>query len=279
VGTALTVLSRFPREERRQVSLAVVPSLAALALGILYPSLIAFFAPIAIGWLLIAMISMRGRVPREYQLAIKHMRKGEYNDAIKMITEVITREPQKPEHYRFRAELYRLSGKIKRARADYERVIQLSPDAAIGYNGLAEVYLQDKEYQEALGYAQKALELEPDGWIAPYNLGMIEDRLGMWTDAPVHLEQALKIGVPEGRHRLLIHLWEARSYFQQGKRAEAEAELQKMKREQAGLQEWNTIFEHEEAAVLRDVLMDDVTLAGQLVDGEAALDKLAGAKK
>ena len=46
---------------------------------------------------------------------------------------------------------------------DYEKVIELSPEAAIGYNGLAEVYLQDREYEQALGYGKKALELEPDG--------------------------------------------------------------------------------------------------------------------
>src|SRR5258708_36877957 len=87
--------------------------------------------------------------------------------------------PETADHRRFRAELFRLSGKLKRARSDYEKVIELTPDSGVGYNGLAEVYLQDSEFETALGYASQALDHEPDHWVAPYNLGMIEDRLNM----------------------------------------------------------------------------------------------------
>jgi predicted Zn-dependent protease len=274
-GTAVTVLTRYSADERRQVGLAVIPALVAVSLGLMFPSLLLFFAPVGIGWLLIALISMRGRVRREYQAAIKHMRNREYNEAIKVMSDLIKEESENPEHRRFRAELYRLSGKIRKARADYEKVIELTPDSGIGYNGLAEVYLQDGEFQSALGYAKRALALEPDQWVAPYNLGMIEDRLDLWPDAVEHLQAALRVGVPDSRHRLLIHLWLARSYYRQGKPAEAEAEIRKLKREQGGLQEWKTIFESEEAAVLRDVLLDDVQLAEKLAEGETSLDALA----
>ncbi len=220
---------------------------------------------------------MRGRVRREYQVAIRHMRKGEYDQAIDQMSDLIKAEPDDVEHRRFRAELYRLTGKIKRARTDYEKVIELMPDSGVGYNGLAEVYLQDREFETALGYARQALEREPDDWIAPYNLGMIEDRLKQWPDAITHLQRALKVGVPDSRHRLLIRLWMARAYYRQGNTAEAEMELQTMKRERTGLQEWRTIFESDEAAVLRGVLLDDVQLAERLAEGDATLDALAPA--
>lgn len=274
VGAAITVLTRFSPDERRQASLAVVPALAGLSLGLLYPKLLLFFGPVSIGWLLIAMISMRGRVRREYQVAIKHLRNGEYDDALKVMSELIKEEPDNADHRRFRAELFRLSGKVKRARADYEKVIELTPDSGVGYNGLSEVYLQDGEFEQALTYAKRALELEPDHWIAPYNLGMIEDRLSLSDDATQHLEQALRVGVPDSRHRLLIYLWMARAYYRQGKAAEAESEVEKMKRERDGLTEWNSIFESDAAAVLRDVLLDDVKLAQRMSDGEP-LDVLA----
>jgi tetratricopeptide (TPR) repeat protein len=275
IGAALTVLSRFAPQERRQFSLAVLPSVAAISLGLLFPSLMAFFLPVSIGWLLIALIMMRGRVRREYQIAIKHMRNGEYDEAVQVMSDLIKAEPDNADHARFRAELYRLSGKIRKARADYEKVIALTPDSGVGYNGLAEVYLQDGEFEQALGYAQKALELEPDHWVAPYNLGMIEDRLGHWAQAAEHLAQALTVGVPDSRHRLLIHLWIARSLYGQGKTGEAEAEIDKMKRERTGLQEWKTIFESDEARVLRDVLLPDVELAERLIEGEAKLEALS----
>lgn len=274
VGAALVFLSRLSPDERKQAAIVIVPALIALSLGLLFPSLLPFFVPVVLGWLVIVFIAMRGRVRREYQDAIRHMRKNEYDEAIKVMSDLIKAEPDDADHRRFRAELFRLAGKVKRARADYEKVIELQPESGVGYNGLAEVYLQDGEYEQALPYARQALEREPDHWVAPYNLGMIEDRLQQWPSALDHLNQALTVGVPDSRHRLLIHLWLARAYYQQGKTAEAEAEIAQMKHERTGLQEWQTIFESQEAAVLRDVMLGDVQLAGQLVSDGASLDVL-----
>jgi len=275
VGAALIVLSRFSDQDRRQAALVILPTVTALSLGLLFPSLLVFFAPVGIGWLLVAMIALRGRVRGEYRTAIKHMRKNDYNEAIRVMSDLIKEEPENADHRRFRAELYRLSGKIRRAREDYQKVVELMPDSGVGYNGLAEVYLQDGEYEAALPYAQQALEREGDHWVAPYNLGMVEDRLNRWEASIEHLQQALQVGVPDSRHRLLIHLWMARSYYRLGKIGEAEAELQKIRRERTGLEEWNTIFESEEAAVLRNVLLDDIQIAERLVDGKLALSALA----
>jgi tetratricopeptide (TPR) repeat protein len=274
-GASLTVLSRFSPDERRQFALVILPAVGALSLGLFFSSMMAFFGPVGIGWLLISLIAVRGRVRREYQAAIKAMRKGEYDQAIAAVSGLIEAEPENADHPRFRAELYRLAGKIKQARADYEKVIALRPDSGVGYTGLAEVYLQDGEFESALPYAKQALEREPDDWVASYNLGMIEDRLNLWSDCVRHLELALRVGVPDGRHRLLIHLWLARACYRQGKMAEAERELQNLNRERSGLHEWRTIFENEEAAVLRSVLLDDVQLAERLAAGGAALDALA----
>ncbi len=277
VGAAAIVMSRFPPDDRRQLRLALTPSLLAVAIGLLFPQYLLFFALAAIGWLFIALLIIRGRVSQEYQTAIKHMRNNEFDEAIKVMSDLIKREPDKADHRRFRAELFRLSGKVKRARADYEKVIELTPDSGVGFNGLAEVYLQDGEYEEALGYAQKALEREPDHWVAPYNLGMIEDRLNMSDQTLDHLAQALKVGVPDSRHRLLTHLWMARAYQRQGKSFDAVSQVDEMKKERTGLEEWKTIFENDAASVLRDVLEDDVQLATRLVSGEASLEALSAA--
>jgi tetratricopeptide (TPR) repeat protein len=278
VGSAIVVLSRFPRDERSQYALAVMPTVAGLSLAILFPHLAVFFVAISLGWPLIALISSRGRMDKEYRPAIKHMRNGQYNEAIKIISDLIDAQPDKAEHYLFRAQLYRLSNKLKKARGDYQKVIELTPDAGAGYNGMAEVYLQDGDYEQALVYGKQALEWEPGQWVAPYNLGMIEDRLNAWPDAITHLKQALKIGIPESRHRMLTHLWLARAAYHQGQTDEATAEVEHMKRERSGLNEWKVIFESEEAAALRSTLLKDVELAVKFVEHEAALDVLeAGA--
>ncbi len=271
IGAALIVITRMDRQDRRRGVVIIVPAVFALAAALFLPSFWLLFVPFAIGWVFIAFIASQGRVRQEYQTAIKHLRKDEYDQAIDVMSDLIKAEPEDANHRRFRAELYRLSGKVFRARSDYEKLIELEPTSGIGYNGLAEVYLQDGEYEQALGYAQKAFEIEADQWVAPYNLGMIEDRLRHTADSITHLQQALKVGIPDSRHRLLAHLWLARAYVRDGDAANADAELAAMKRERTGLGEWKTVFESKQAAVLRDVLLDDVTLAEKLIEGEESL--------
>jgi len=274
VGASVIIGTRFPPEDRRELFIALAPALLALALGLLNRPLLIPFTVAAIGWIVIAAIWIRGHVRQEYATAIKHMRNDEFDKGVKVISDLIKREPDKADHYRFRADLYRMGSKIKRSRADYEKVIELTPNSAVGYNGLAEVYLQDGEYSQALEYARKALELESDQWVMLYNLGMIEDRLNMSPDAVTHLSGALKVGIPDSRHRMLAHLWLARAYQRQGKSAEVSSEIALLKKEQAGLQEWETIFENEAAAVLRGQLEDDINLAKRLIAGEATPEAL-----
>ena len=114
---------------------------------------------------------------------------------------------------------------------------------------------------------QLAFEREPDHWVAPYNLGMIEDRLGLNESAIEHLQSSLTLSRIPSRHRLLIYLWLARAYARLGQEADAQAQVTLLRREKAGLREWTTIFESEQADALRAVLADDVSLAQRFIDG------------
>jgi hypothetical protein len=272
LGMAVTIMSRVHPQDRRQLLMVVAPSIMALSIGLLNPTLLPFFGAVAVGWLVVATVVTRGRVRREYQAAIKAMRKGDYPEAVKVMSTLIEVEPDRAEHYRFRAMLYRLWGKLKRSRADYEKVIELTPDSGVGYNGLAEVYLQDGEYADALNFAQEALKREPGDWIAAYNLGMIEDRMALWQDAIGHLEMALKVGIPESRHRLLSHLWIARAQAHSG--ANPEAEIGQLKKEKSGLDEWKSMFENDAAMMLKKVLETDIHLAEGLIEGQVTADAL-----
>lgn len=267
IGAALIIASRLPRHQRLRAAVIIVPSIAAFILAIAFPQFWLLFVPFGAGWVIVAYVASQARVRREYQTAIKHMRKGEYDDAISVMSELIEAEPKVADHYRFRAELFRLNGKLKRAQKDYQKVIELTPDSGVGYNGLAEVYLQDGDDTQALTYARKAYAIEHNYWVAPYNLGMIEERTGQAELAVGHLKEALQIGVPDSRHRLLIHLWLMRAFVRLGQSEPAEAELAALRRENAGLREWMTIFESEEAAVLKDLMEEDIALAQGLIAG------------
>jgi Flp pilus assembly protein TadD len=217
----------------------------------------------------------RSRAPMEYQKAIRHLRKNEYEAAVKAMDGLIKSDSDDPNHYRFRAELLRLWGKLDRARRDYIRMTELDPNSAVGYNGLAEVSLQDGDYERAHEAAIRAAELAPEEWVALYNLGMIEDRLKQNAEAIEHLKQALELKVPDVRHRLLIHLYLARAYVRMGEMDNAVTQLAAIKKHGSGLEEWQKILENEQAATLRAVLGADVQAAQDLVDGRLALADLA----
>lgn len=276
VGAAAAVITRFDGLERRQILILIAPALGALILGLFVPQWFAALAVIAVGWIAVALIAGRAGVRREYQRAIKHMRKGQYEPAIAILSDLIKAEPQQAEHRRFRADLYRLAGNLRKAKADYEKVAALMPQSGVGYNGLAEVYLQEGNYERAFEYGLKAHALEPNHWVTAYNLGMIADRMGKWTEAIAYLKRALAAKMPDSRHRLLSYLWLLRAYSFTGEEAGAREALAALRSEKRGLREWQIIFESEQAAILRRVLGEDVALAQELAecDQAAALERV-----
>lgn len=267
VGTVIVMLNRLDPLDRRPVIVALLPLILALGLGLFLPAFSLWFLGAGIGWLIVSLIILRRNVRREYQQAIRHLRKGEYDAAIQIIDRLIRAEPQDTRHFRFRADLYRLKGDPRRALKDYRRIIELEPQSSVGYNGLAEICLQQGQYEEALRHAREAYERDPRQWAMPYNLGMIEDRLGMAAETITHLREALGCGMPDSRHRLLAHLWLGRAYARLGRMEEIAVELKAVRREKHGLDEWRAIFASEQSRALQDVLAGDLELAQAIFDG------------
>lgn len=272
-----TVGSRLQGSGRMRLFFTVLPSLGLVLLALILPSSIfPLMLGLAFGWLVASQFLLRHRMSPEYKTAIKYLRKQEYKKAAEAITELIYQEPDDPNHYRFRAEMYRLAGQMNKAIQDYEKACQVAPDDPTGYNGLAEVYLQKGEFETARHHAQEALTREADYWVAPYNLGMIEDRLDNSPAVIEHLNSVLKRGLPDSRHRLLTYFWLARAYYRLGEADMAEKMLDKMMHEKAGLKEWLIILEDEQASTLRGVLADDVELARAVIENHADADGVFG---
>ena len=203
------ILGRLPAEERMRWLAIIVPSVLGIVIGsLVFPHLTGLFVGAGIGWIVACIFIFRDvRGPQNYRAAVKAMRKGDYAAAIASMTTEIQDSPGRPEHYRFRAELHRLAGDLKSAREDYLRMAELDEKSAVAYNGLAEVELQAGNLKGALQAAAKAHELAPDEWVAAYNLGMIEERLGRDAAAQGHLTDALGLDIPDSRHRMLVHLY------------------------------------------------------------------------
>ncbi|WP_119072266.1 tetratricopeptide repeat protein [Aggregatilinea lenta] len=273
-GMMVVVSTQLAPRVRQRFWTAVGPGLALLALGIVVPDYAVFLAGGGFGWLIIAPIVLRTHVRMEYQQAIRYMRHGQLDEAIAQMDGLVEAEPEDPDHHQFRADLHRLAGHPERAQSDYEQVIRLDPDSSLGYIGLSEVRAQSGDYAAARGPAQQALEREPDSWLPAYNLGMIEDRLAEPQAAIEHLQNALKVGLPHRRYHITTRLWLARAYMRLGQRDEASEQIKALREAHDALEDWEIVFESEQAALLRALMEPDIRLAARLVRGEAGLDAL-----
>ena len=273
LGAAYLVLGRLPLDERKRWLAIIAPSIIGIIVGSLVaPHLTGLFLGAGIGWIVAGIFIFRDPGgPENYKRAVKAMRKSDYQTAIAAMTTQIKEQPKEAEHYRFRAELHRLSGDLEAAFQDYERMTKIDAGSAVAYNGLAEVELQAGRYENALRAATKAHELAPDEWVAAYNLGMIEDRMQHFGTAITHLNAARRMKIPDSRHRLLVQLYLWRAYQALGREASANDALLALGKEHAGLEEWQVVMGAEEAQALREVLSDDIELARRLIKGEQAV--------
>jgi hypothetical protein len=105
---------------------------------------------------------------------------------------------------------------------------------------------------------------------------MIEDRLQHSQNVLDNLDKALGAGIPDSRHRLLVYLWMARAQARLGNVGAAEETVELMRKERDGLKEWQAIISDDQAAVLRDVLEDDIKLAAAVMADDVDVTDLNG---
>ena len=249
------------------------PSLAAILLAVAIPDQLAFLLGTAAAWVVVATSVFRSRERMEYQAAIRLMRRGNYVEAIRTMDVLINAEPHSVDHRHFRAELYRLSGDLERAAADYNWMIGRDAGKVPGHIGLAEIAMQQGDKDRAREHALAALE-QDKSWMAAYNLGWIEDRRGDAEAAVKNLEMAFTSGIPHSRFRLLARLWLARNYHRLGRDEDARNQLVLLHTETNGLRDWHAVFESDQGVGLRASMGDDVYLAQQLLKAETTLEAL-----
>lgn len=251
------------------LGVALGPALALLALATYAPRWAMFFAGGALAWLLATTLVWRGRSQISVRAAVRHLRRNEIAQAIAVMDALVRAEPGQAEHYRFRAELYRLSGHLDDAERDYQQVVHILPDRIDGYLGLAEVALQRGEYERALAHARQAAKGAPRDWRVAYSLALIADRLGDANAALEYAQAALGAGLNDRRFVLLLHLWRARSHARLGDLAAAQSAVQDLRSQRQGLREWQTVLASPQGACLRAMAGDDVRQAQALIEGKA----------
>jgi tetratricopeptide (TPR) repeat protein len=143
--------------------------------------------------------------------ALKSAKKGDYTDAIALLSQLINRHPQNAVDYNNRGLIYFQSGDRQKAFCDYNMALQLDPKLASAYNNRANYYAACGELAAAIADYDQALDLNPSyvrGWI---NRAITLRELGNYSEAIENLEVALLFGQLES-HILAergrtYHLW------------------------------------------------------------------------
>jgi len=92
-----------------------------------------------------------------------------------------------------RVQFARRAGLFKQALADLDRVVQIAPDYAEGWNQRATVYFMMGRHGSSVSDIERVLRLEPRHFGALSGLGMIHMRAQNWKSAIAAFEKALEI--------------------------------------------------------------------------------------
>lgn len=102
----------------------------------------------------------------QYDLGVRYLSDGNYEEAIIAFTAAIEIDPNRAEAYVGRGDAYIGSGEtednLAAAEADYEEAIALDETDTDAYLGLADVYIRRGEYDRALEILNRALEVADD---------------------------------------------------------------------------------------------------------------------
>ena len=98
------------------------------------------------------------------------MEAGHLHEAIGVFSEVIERKPAFAEGWSQRATARFLAGDLRRSLSDCDQVMKRNPNHFVVLSGYGQIYFQLEQYEKAISYWKRALQLDP-------NLEALEDNI------------------------------------------------------------------------------------------------------
>lgn len=106
--------------------------------------------------------SGQAEIDRLMVAGIEQMQEQRYAQAIATFSEVIRRKPDYAEGWNKRATVRYLAGDYQRSLEDCDEVMKRNPFHFGALSGYGQIYFQLEEYDEALAYWRRALEVNPN---------------------------------------------------------------------------------------------------------------------
>ncbi len=103
-----------------------------------------------------------GDIDRLMAQGVEQMEAGRHAEAIATFTEVIRRRPAFAEGWNKRATAYYLVGEFRKSLADCDETIKRNPQHFGALSGYGQVYFQIEDYENAILWWRRALEVNPN---------------------------------------------------------------------------------------------------------------------
>jgi tetratricopeptide (TPR) repeat protein len=132
-----------------------------------------------------------GNVDIIYTLAHVSMSQNYYEDSIPLLESGLKIAPQRTDLHAALGESYFMSGKVEKAIAEFQQLIDLDPSArSYAFMGLC--YRQLGRFDEARKYFDEGLTKDPRNPACLFNMGYIEERQGNHAAAERYFQQTLQ---------------------------------------------------------------------------------------
>jgi serine/threonine protein kinase/tetratricopeptide (TPR) repeat protein/DNA-binding winged helix-turn-helix (wHTH) protein/TolB-like protein len=162
---------------------------------------------------------------------------GEYEKARATFQRALELEPTSDDAYRGLAVSQEQSGQLEAAEQTYLEAIALRPDYFLGYNWLGAYYYRQARYADAVEMFKKAVTLVPDSFVGYSNLGAAYFAMDRYAEAIQTIERSVALR-PTGF--ALSNL--ATAYFYERRFAESARTLEKaVKLDEHNYQIWGNL--------------------------------------
>ncbi len=130
-----------------------------------------------------------------YMAGVAALARGDYEEALRMMDQVIDIDPSLADAYYFRGEALRFLGRGGAAAAAYNKAISLDPDFAAAYLARGRVILQNNPSGDLPVDFQRALQSDPTLLEAHLDIASYWAGRGAWNRVVLVLQDALQKGV------------------------------------------------------------------------------------
>ncbi len=105
------------------------------------------------------------------------MRAGSHKEAIEIFTSIVTAKPEFAEAWNRRATVYYLAGEYRKSLADCNQVLKRNPLHFGALSGVGQIYTKLEQYEKALEWFRRALEVNPNMVGVEFNIKEVEELL------------------------------------------------------------------------------------------------------